>query len=859
MTQVPSFLYSGLDKDTLKLSKQLESLGGGDAKTENIKLHGILVNPINDHESNARVLWDYGQSIAIRDIFQEETSPASETMRYYSVNSTHKLENIVELSNLETGFSKELSIDHELTSIVNDVLDGFNHCILTYGERSSGKTLSMFGDENSSNYLDLKSNNGYRVNGMMDRVFANLYRSIKMLDGLQVTVAIAAWMIKGQHTIDLLSPINEGEVALEFVSVDCPTLDVARKVLYVARSHSIGVRAQINGNEIREEDRGHFFSRIVIHQSRRDKLTNADGNPFDTMMSVLYVADLLGSSISPDDLEIQRLDEQDKVHRRDTSLQIHSLSRLFLEMKSAAVASSSSMLDSVTTLLEKNNPKLMLTSSRDSKLTTLLGPIITGNCLTSIFIYLVQGEAHYSQSKATLQATDGLMQVVSPVYRIKNVPLEALKLKSYETVLPAALLYPSLLNSPVSNMHHGNRSPPKLHGSYEDSINQYADYADLDLAKLASPDLYLATPKKQSSSSSSRLPVSDLPQRTPPVTKASSRVDNIMGEFHSLMAKVDSADSYDPAASSSSSKPMVGYDTGITHRQGMMMSFEPLKPTTSAVPESRPPAFDVDSAAAAVEEEKAMPVNERKQQYQQQTQQREEIIASLQKIRSKSANPNDIQVIDREIARLLEENDRQPIGQSSSYRHVHYEGDEDEDDESDVDSIDSLTASTTSPTLSPTPQTTSLFSTLNLPNRLQDSASTAGIGSANYRHAPATAPLPAPTITTLAASAYESSSSQSARSSSPTRSRGSSRSASPEIRRSQQEIAIAADEYDEDDPRDTVRFRGVHASLLEALNHERAVKQKLQSRIDSFEVCLPSADLDHWLILEHVHRKSFWR
>jgi Kinesin motor domain len=232
MSSIPSYLYSGLDSDTFKLSKELENLGGGDAKTEHIRVHGVFVLPLEETDAlvlgKKRVLWDYGQSVGLRDIFKPESSSAAESMRYFPVSSTHYLDNIVggreprdarQSQDQSSSFSKELSVEHELKRVVNDVLDGFNHCIMTYGEKGSGKTLALFGDETVSSADPHTGHNSHmclnshtRQAGMVDKVLRYLFDSINNNNNKNsgggsdkrsaVTVAVSAWIIRGQHTIE---------------------------------------------------------------------------------------------------------------------------------------------------------------------------------------------------------------------------------------------------------------------------------------------------------------------------------------------------------------------------------------------------------------------------------------------------------------------------------------------------------------------------------------------------------------------------------------------------------------------------------------------------------------------------------
>lgn len=222
MSYVPSYLYSGLDSDTYKLSKELENLGGGDAKTEHVRVHGVFVNPSNQTDATilgrSRVLWDYGTSIGLKDVHMPDNAPAVDCMKYYPVSNTFHLENIISTageafvdnqgqSYRQTG-TKSIAIEQELKRVVAEVLQGFNHCILTIGERGIGKTLSLFGDESQSNLPREMRNhgtdNGYNPDtiGMSDRLLNYIFEGISRQEKARTSVALSAWIIRGQHTIE---------------------------------------------------------------------------------------------------------------------------------------------------------------------------------------------------------------------------------------------------------------------------------------------------------------------------------------------------------------------------------------------------------------------------------------------------------------------------------------------------------------------------------------------------------------------------------------------------------------------------------------------------------------------------------
>lgn len=289
----------------------------------------------------------------------------------------------------------------------------------------------------------------------------------------------------------LCSAVNEGEVPLEFASIECSVISIAKEVISTIRNRSNGIKMHGGAKPMHERDRAHFFLRIIVHQQKGK----------ETMMSSVCIADLIGSS-SSESSGHHHFDEIDRIHRREVSLQLQSLAKVLKEMK---ILNRRSIEPSP--YLEKT-PSLTLTSSRESKLASILAPIIQGNYVTTIWMFLVNDARHYHLTRSTLLALEGVTEIVCAVYRTKNVPLAALKLRHYDTVLPP--IFP----------------PPKT-ATLDDHLNEFAD---MNLEQLASTDneiMYLHD--------------KELPQLEdkPVASSKNPRLEQIMGEFHNLMAKLD--------------------------------------------------------------------------------------------------------------------------------------------------------------------------------------------------------------------------------------------------------------------------------------------------------------------------------
>jgi len=257
MDSVPSFLYSPLDKETRNLSTELEKLGGGDASSVSFEVHCICDDRLNKHDK--QVVWlNHGGIVGTRDPSQAVDTPAAENMKYYTLSSCHRLDDILRLPS--TSF-------HLINDLTNWVSRGFIVCLIGYGERSAGNTASLFGFEGQMEEL-LSDINPSSVappshsstKGLLDSggiavsILRELYThtadsSDQSKAGVTTTrtIALSAWTLSGSRIIDLLAPssssssIDGGTIgSMDFASVYCPTYVTALQILQTARKRAFG-------------------------------------------------------------------------------------------------------------------------------------------------------------------------------------------------------------------------------------------------------------------------------------------------------------------------------------------------------------------------------------------------------------------------------------------------------------------------------------------------------------------------------------------------------------------------------------------------------------------------------------------
>ena len=286
----PSYLYSGLDKETIELTNELDDLGGGDVKISNMKLYVSINTQIK--ATDRQVLWNYSSMLGIRDITLPRNSPVTKSMQYYPVTDIILLSN--HLSGTEGNRNYSSHTDHinhsnnkssdthqqhhhrrvsdKYSEVINDILNnvdkGFNACLLTMGMSNSWKTYHLFGDLGCYDCIQSINVDHDRslhtascwdsiAYGCLERLYHNYHHardhhtatssssSTTTSSSSTTTIAISCWFVQSDKTIDLLIPvINKSSSAahhpLDFTSVECPTLDIAIELLHHCRNRATG-------------------------------------------------------------------------------------------------------------------------------------------------------------------------------------------------------------------------------------------------------------------------------------------------------------------------------------------------------------------------------------------------------------------------------------------------------------------------------------------------------------------------------------------------------------------------------------------------------------------------------------------
>ena len=148
MSMEPSYLYCGLDAETLAMARELEGLGGGDACLESMEVHAIIDDRLV--KGDAQTLWLHGKTVGLRNALLPRTHPEAETMSYFTVTSSLRLPQMLStrpsLPAPHNYGHAAAAPDIPLCADVADfALRGFNACVLAIGAGRAGKTLALYG------------------------------------------------------------------------------------------------------------------------------------------------------------------------------------------------------------------------------------------------------------------------------------------------------------------------------------------------------------------------------------------------------------------------------------------------------------------------------------------------------------------------------------------------------------------------------------------------------------------------------------------------------------------------------------------------------------------------------------------
>lgn len=262
--------------------------------------------------------------------------------------------------------------------LLDNAFQGYNNCILAYGQTSSGKTYSMMGHGAEP--------------GIIPRICKDMFKRIDVLEGEHVhtIVEVSYLEIYNERVRDLLNPATRGNLRVrEHPSTGPYVEDLARLLV---RSFQEVETLMDEGNKARtvaatdmneSSSRSHAVFILTLTQKHRDKATNIDLE----RVAKISLVDLAGSERSATaGTTGARLKEG-----ADINKSLSTLGRV------------------IAALADKPRGKRKsqaVIPYRDSVLTWMLKDSLGGNSMTTMIATISPADLNYDETLSTLRYAD---------------------------------------------------------------------------------------------------------------------------------------------------------------------------------------------------------------------------------------------------------------------------------------------------------------------------------------------------------------------------------------------------------------------------------------------------------------------
>ena len=480
MQEIPSYVVSGFDDDTLSLMRELDALGGGDAKIFNAEAHAVVVGSDDDdidiNNSTNQTIWINNNRVGFRNTSLSKTEPIANSIKYFTFSSVTKINDIVDSPDTYK-FISELK-DH--------IINGFNGTVIAVGEKGAGKTRVLFGPSPPSMTSDIARLHDLPTS-FVSSLLHQLYKH-KDTSNEAVTIALSVWVIRGSQIVDLLSPSSSSssssEGSMEFAVIECADIKTAMQVVSSARDKMPGVLCHPREplQDCNKEPL-HFFLRVILHtapyvhstmisssaiksnpnpsikgnnitsNARARTSTSASTNKSDVgRLSILTIVDLVGK-LTDSDIAAPVSDDI-RVLRRRTNLGLVALARVMSLIKKAHKTKSSG--NDSNPLFPCARTSITLTPARDSTLTSILTPMLVGNSKLFMMPFVRDGVRHSIGTHDTLALAHGMDGVLSATFRHSGVSLRGLRMKPPSHCLGPFVVNPFNYNANITTNNSNN-------------------------------------------------------------------------------------------------------------------------------------------------------------------------------------------------------------------------------------------------------------------------------------------------------------------------------------------------------------------------------------------------------------------
>ena len=288
--------------------------------------------------------------------------------------------------------------------VLQNILVGYNGCIMAYGQSGSGKTYTMMGESNSGIHVQSADSLSETLlsqapsSGIIPRICHALFQNIRQCGEIQYQVEMSYMEIYAEQIRDLLIPsgviaqkpirIREHPKTGPFVEnltrVQVYNYEMIEEFMVSGSKQRITASTNLNDRS----SRAHSMFTLHIKQCKLDP--NASRNVNSLIQNKLCLVDLAGS---------------ERVHASGVS-GIHL-------QEASNINTSLTALGRVISILAKNKESFV--PFRDSSLTWMLKDTLCGNSKTVMIATLSPSHLHYEETLSTLQYAYRTKQIVNRV------------------------------------------------------------------------------------------------------------------------------------------------------------------------------------------------------------------------------------------------------------------------------------------------------------------------------------------------------------------------------------------------------------------------------------------------------------
>ncbi|CAK9784791.1 kinesin-domain-containing protein [Cutaneotrichosporon oleaginosum] len=278
---------------------------------------------------------------------------------------------------------------------VLSAMEGYNAVIFAYGQTASGKTFTLTGAPHSP--------------GIIPLAIADLFQQIRASPDREWLLRASYLELYNETIIDLLSPDGreltlsegrrKGEVVINGLT-ECGvrTEDEVRRLLRMGEE-----RRKVGGTDWNaRSSRSHCVFRMTIESRTGMDGSKTPGRDKATRISTLSIIDLAGS-------EKHTSSKERNVEGRHINQSLLTLKLVISKLADMA-----------------SNRDVKHVPYRDSKLTRLLQPSLSGDALISVICTISPAVINMAESNSTLNFAQGLKRVMLSAQRKEVVDPEAL-------------------------------------------------------------------------------------------------------------------------------------------------------------------------------------------------------------------------------------------------------------------------------------------------------------------------------------------------------------------------------------------------------------------------------------------------